>query len=134
MSEPVKQSRKRMHKKDTRKNREGFVDIPDKGLPDGSKRVRLGKIRDNPNYTPKPILTEKPEDSEVRGAVAFAILRAYHPDLTVYEVAKRAGMLESMDDVRRTLAYHKKKCKTMRERIDDLVKQLEGKAGIKVVM
>lgn len=133
MSE-VKQSRKRVHKKDTRRNRDGFVDIPAKEMPDGSKRVRLGKIRDNPNFQPKPILDEKPENSDARGAATFAILRAYHADLTVYEVAKRAGMLGSMDDVRRTLAYHKKKCKTMRDRIDDLVKQLEGKAGIKVIL
>lgn len=103
-------------------------------LPDGSKRVGLGKIRHRPEFTPKPILSEKPESSDERGATAFAILRAYNPELTVYEVAKRAGMLSSMDDVRRTLAYHKKKCISMRQRIDNLVKQLEGKAAMKIIL
>lgn len=138
MTEPVKLSRKKMHKKDTRKNREGFIEGLERkagsALPDGSKTARLGRVRDNPDYQPKPVLTEKPESIEERGAVAYAILRAYHADLTVYEVAKRAGMLSSIDDVRRTLAYHKKKCKSMRDRIDDLARQLEGKAGIKVIL
>jgi hypothetical protein len=46
--------------------------------------------------------------------------------LTVYEVAKSARMLDNMDDVRRTLAYHQRKCISMRERIDNLVELLEG--------
>lgn len=106
-------------------------------LPDGSKRVKAAggsAARKHPDWTPKPHLAEKPESIEERGAVTYNILRAYHPDLTIYEVAKRAGMLSSMDDVRRTLAYHKKKCKTMRQRIDDLNKQLEGKLATKIIL
>ena len=103
-------------------------------LPDGSKRVSTGSIRKDPKWQPRPQLSEKPESSEEWGAATYAILRAYNPELTVYEVAKRAGMLSSMDDVRRVLLYHKKKCISMRKRIDNLVRQLEGRAPMKLIL
>lgn len=92
---------------------------------DGPKQMWLGKEIHAPSYVPKPILAEPPDSIKERGAVTYAILHAFSPDLTVYEVAKSARMLDNMGDVRRTLAYHQRKCISMRERIDNLVELLE---------
>ena len=126
----IKFSRKRMPK-----TKSGSQLIAVKRLPDGSKRALLGsRTREHPDYKPRPMLEEKPESIEERGAVTFAILKAYRPGMTVYEVAKRAGMLSSMGDVRRTLAYHKKKCVSMRKRIDDLTSQLANRKPTEVII
>ncbi|HLO75919.1 MAG TPA: hypothetical protein VK196_05620 [Magnetospirillum sp.] len=93
---------------------------------DDSNQARQDEGCHNLDCAPKSILTEFPESTNERGAVTYAILRAYSPDLTVYEVAKLAGMHDRMDDVRRILAYHQKKCISMRERIDLLVERLNG--------
>lgn len=67
------------------------------------------------------------------GAMSLRIRRAYHPDLTCYEIAKKAKV-EDTEIVRRILAYHGLRCVSLRERIDILSAQLEGKMKVRIIL
>lgn len=78
-------------------------------------------------------MRRRKKSQDDHGYQSERILRAWHKDLTVGEVAERARV--DYETTRRVLAYHKKKCLSQRDRIRLLKRQLNDKmAEMSIVM